>query len=152
MSISRNELWCTICSRKGHTKDYCKFNDALDHAVHRIHIETFCDICNVVTNHATREFPQNLRNIRPKLCHILRRISIQHKNVSLMEIIEQTFTYCIIQRWPTRTSTEVMEMATEVEAEEVIKDEEEEDEEISPDDIVEAVTTSSTVGKTTTSV
>jgi hypothetical protein len=45
-----------------------------------------------------------------------------------------------------------MEMATEVEAEEVIKDEEEEDKEISPDDVVEAVTTSSTVGKTTTSV
>jgi hypothetical protein len=30
MAITRNELWCTIFSSEGHTKDYCKFNDALD--------------------------------------------------------------------------------------------------------------------------
>jgi hypothetical protein len=36
MPIYRNKLWCTICSSKGHTKDYCKFSDALDPAVHRI--------------------------------------------------------------------------------------------------------------------
>jgi hypothetical protein len=70
MSISRNELWCTICSSKARTKDCCKFNDALDLAVYQIHIETFSDICEGVTNHATRDFPHNLRNVRPKWCHI----------------------------------------------------------------------------------
>jgi hypothetical protein len=57
-------------SSKGHTKYYCKFNDALDPVVRRIQIETFCDICEGVTNHATRDYPHNLRNVHPKWCHI----------------------------------------------------------------------------------
>jgi hypothetical protein len=44
MSLSRNKLWCTICSSEGHTKDYCKFNDTIDPAVRWIQIETLCDI------------------------------------------------------------------------------------------------------------
>jgi hypothetical protein len=70
ISISHNELWCTICSNEGHTKYYCKFNDALDPAVRQIQIETFYDICKGVKNHATRDFMHNMGNVHPKWCHI----------------------------------------------------------------------------------
>jgi hypothetical protein len=70
MSIACNELWCTIFSSEGHTKYYCKFSDALDPTVRCIQIETYCDICEASTNHATRDCPHNLRNARPKWCHI----------------------------------------------------------------------------------
>jgi len=70
MSISRNEIWCTIFSSEGNTKEYYKLNDALHLAVWRIQIETFCDIYEGVTNHAIRDCPRNLRNARPKWCHI----------------------------------------------------------------------------------
>jgi hypothetical protein len=152
MSISRNELWCTICSSEGHTKYYCKFNDALDPAVLRIQIETLCDICEGVTNHATRDCPHNLRNVHPKWCHIC-----EENNHSTQECrlngkkTEQTFTQCIIHRWSTRMSTKV-EMVTEVEVVEAIKVVDEEDEEILVEDEVEDDITASIVGKMTTSV
>jgi hypothetical protein len=70
MAIRRNELWCTLCSNEGNTKDYCKFNDALDPRCPSYSNETFCDIFQAMTNHTTRDFPHNLKNARPKWCHI----------------------------------------------------------------------------------
>jgi hypothetical protein len=70
MSISQNKLWCTIFSSEGHTKYYCKFSDALDLAIQQIEIKIFYDIYEAITNHATRDYPNNQRNILPKWCHI----------------------------------------------------------------------------------
>jgi hypothetical protein len=60
---------CTIFSSEGHTKDYCKFSDALDPVVKCIQIETYCYICEASTNHATRDCLHNIRNAWPKWCH-----------------------------------------------------------------------------------
>ena len=59
----------------------------------------------------------------------VRRITIQCKNVGLMGRIKQTFTQYTIHRWSTRALTKVMEMVTEVEAQEAIKVMDKEDEE-----------------------
>jgi hypothetical protein len=70
ISIACNEFCCTIVSSEGHTKDYCKFSDALDPGVKNIHIKTYCDIFEALTNHATRYCSHNLRIVHPKWCHI----------------------------------------------------------------------------------
>lgn len=70
LSIRRNELWCTTYCEEGHTKDTCSL---IDHPpitidAHRVQAQTYCNICEALTDHVVQDCPHNFKNT--KWCHI----------------------------------------------------------------------------------
>jgi hypothetical protein len=70
LTLRRNEIWCTVCCEDGHTKDTCSLNDQVTGATdaQRVQAETYCNICETLTDHTVQDFPHNLKNT--KWCHI----------------------------------------------------------------------------------
>ena len=64
--IRRNELSYTMYCEEGHTKDTCSLIDHLPVIVycHRVKAQTYCNICEALTDHVVEDFPHNLKNTK----------------------------------------------------------------------------------------
>ena len=65
ITMKKTNIWCLNCREEGHTNDMCQHQ-----TVKVIQIEQLCDIYHNLTQHATSDYPYNLRKQKQYWCAI----------------------------------------------------------------------------------
>jgi hypothetical protein len=126
MIVRRSDLWCSTCLNEGHTKYYCKYNDAPERepecssSAGKIYYE----ICQSLKNHNTRDFPHNLRNAKPKWCVIYEESNHLTQECQLNGWKKKKSMQYIIHKQPTRMwNKEIKDEEMAIKVEMAIKEE-----------------------------